>query len=208
MSKRPKIADRKIADRRKASMSADTGGETPREASPTSAPAPAPAPAPAEAAPSKPKGAERPSQAKPTAKSSSASDTTRQGIYMTGEEFENAKAGYLADWQNGGQADTFAKWIGTVLDEHAARSTSERARLARPAGRSETRTGASRSFNITTDTIDRMRTAITEDQAADRWPSDSAWCGDAIAAAVDRARERAGGALPTPPARLPNRLRR
>lgn len=136
------------------------------------------------------------------------SGTVRQGIYITAEEFADAKAAYLADWQAGGQADTFAKWIGAVLDAHAARSAGERAELARPTGRSETRTGASRSFNIPSDTVERMRAAITKDQAAGRWPSDSAWCGDAIAAAVEQARARAGGELPAPPARLPNRLRR
>lgn len=51
-----------------------------------------------------------------------------------------------------------------------------------------------------------MRAAITADQQAGRWPSDSAWCGEAIAAAVDQARAQSGGSLPTPPPRLPNRL--
>ena len=134
------------------------------------------------------------------------SRAVRQGIYMTADEFADAKSAYLADWQAGGQADTFARWIGAVIDAHAARTAAERAELARPTGRSEHRTGASRSFTLAADTIDRMRAAIAEDQAAGRWPTDSAWCGDAIAAAVERARAR--GPLPAAPERLPNRLRR
>lgn len=135
-------------------------------------------------------------------------DTVRVGIYLSQEEMRDARGAYLSDWQAGGQADTFSKWIGSVIDAHAARTAAQRAALARPVGRSEARTGESRSFNVAADAIERMREAIVEDQAADRWPTDSAWCGDAIAAAVAQSRERSGGALPTPPARLPNRLRR
>ena len=54
--------------------------------------------------------------------------------------------------------------------------------------------------------MQRMRSAITADQQAGRWPSDSAWSAEAIALAVDEARKANGGTLPTPPARLPNRL--
>lgn len=144
----------------------------------------------------------------PAAKAAQVSDTVRLGIYITPEDVDSAKSAYLADWQAGGHLDTFAKWMAYAFDAHAGRSVSERTRLARPSGRSETRTGSSRSFVIPTDTIARMREAIAQDQAADRWPSDSAWCSDAIAAAVERSRTRAGGTLPTAPARLPNRLRR
>lgn len=142
------------------------------------------------------------------AKGDNLTDTVRVGIYLSQEEMRNARGAYLSDWQAGGQADTFSKWIGSVIDTHAARTTAERAALARPVGRSEARTGESRSFNVAADAIERMREAIVEDQAADRWPTDSAWCGDAIAAAVAQSRKRSGGTLPTPPARLPNRLRR
>ena len=133
------------------------------------------------------------------------SSTARLGIYLTPEEFEAAKAGYLADWANGGEADTFARWIAATIDTYAARTPKQRATAA-PRGRSEERTGSTRSFSIPTDTVARMRAAITADQQAGRWPSDSAWCGEAIARAVDQAREQNGGTLPTPPPRLPNRL--
>ncbi len=135
------------------------------------------------------------------------SDTARIGIYFHPEQFDTAKAGYLADWQAGGQADTFARWIAGALDEHANRTPQQRAQVARPQERAATR-GNTRSFKIPADTVARMRHSITEDQAAGQWPSDSAWCGDAIATAANQARQRAGGTLPTPPARLPNRLAR
>jgi len=143
--------------------------------------------------------AKRPKAAAPS------SGTARLGIYLTPEEFESAKAGYLADWANGGVTDTFARWIAAAIDTYAARTPKQRATAA-PRTRSEERTGATRSFSIPTDTVARMRTAITADQQAGRWPSDSAWCGEAIALAVDQAREQNGGTLPTPPPRLPNRL--
>lgn len=133
------------------------------------------------------------------------SETERLGLYLTPAEFDDAKAAYLADWKNGGQADTFARWIAAAIDTYAQRTPKQRAG-AKPRGRAEERTGSTRSFAIPTDTVARMRSAITADQHASRWPSDSAWCGEAIAAAVDQARRRGGGSLPTPPPRLPNRL--
>lgn len=195
MSNRPSIKKR-----RQASMAAADEATAPAEPK-REALEEQPTPVPPRDEPAKPK-------AKAPAKRSGASDTIRLGIYVTPEEYDAAKSAYLADWQHGGQADTLGKWISAALEAHAARSTAARARLARHGGRAENRTGASRSFAIPSDTGERMRAAINEDQAAGRWPSDSAWCGDAIAAAVDLAREQAGGELPQAPARLPNRLRR
>lgn len=137
-----------------------------------------------------------------------AGPTARLGIYLTPAEFEAAKAAYLGDWSNGGSADTFARWIAGAIDEHAARTPRQRAAGAEPRGRAEERTGSTRLFSIAVDTVARMRAAITADQKAGRWPSDSAWCGEAIGHAVSRAREQNGGTLPTPPPRLPNRLMR
>ncbi|MCK2028063.1 hypothetical protein KZC56_17335 [Microbacterium sp. SSW1-47] len=137
---------------------------------------------------------------------SGAEDTARLGIYLTPVEFDDARASYLADWANGGDADTFARWIAGALDRHAARTPKQRAARDRLRGRSDARTGSTRSFSIPTSTMQRMRAAITADQQAGRWPSDSAWCAEAIALAVDDARKANGGTLPTPPVRLPNRL--
>lgn len=139
------------------------------------------------------------------AATAAASDTARLGIYLTPQEFEDAKAAYLADWTNGGEADTFARWIAAAIETYAARTPKQRA-TAQPRGRADERTGSTRSFSIPTDTVARMRAAINADQQAGRWPSDSAWCSEAIAAAVDAARTKNDGSLPTPPPRLPNRL--
>lgn len=147
--------------------------------------------------------AERPSKARVK---TGAEDTARLGIYLTPVEFDDARASYLADWANGGDADTFARWIAGALDRHAARTAKQRAARDRLRGRSDARTGSTRSFSIPTSTMQRMRAAITADQQAGRWPSDSAWCAEAIALAVEDARKANGGTLPTPPARLPNRL--
>lgn len=173
-------------------------------------PAPEPTPSPAQESPepkTEPTKAPAPEKAK-SKPSAAPADTYRLSMYITPQEHDNAKSGYLADWQAGGQADTLSRWISEAIEAHAARSVDERARLAQDQQRAETRTGASRSFHIHTDVIERMREAITADQSAGRWTSDSAWCTDAIAAAVEVARKRVGGNLPTPPARLPNRLRR
>jgi len=133
-------------------------------------------------------------------------DTDRLGIYLTPDEFNGARAGYLADWTNGGEADTFARWIAAALDAHAARTPKQRATQGGLRVRSEERTGSTRSFNIPTVTMKRMRAAISADQQAGRWPSDSAWAAEAIGIAIDAARAANGGKLPTPPDRLPNRL--
>lgn len=135
-----------------------------------------------------------------------AEDTARLGIYLTKTEFDDARASYLADWANGGEADTFGRWIAGALDRHAARTPKQRAARDRLRGRADERTGDTRSFSIPTSTMKSMRSAITADQQAGRWPSDSAWGAEAIALAVDDARKANGGTLPTPPARLPNRL--
>lgn len=142
-----------------------------------------------------------------TSTSSSMTATSRIGIYFHPDEFDRAKSAYLADWTNGGQADTFAKWIAAALDAHAAARPAQRAASTRtrPEGQGS---GWSRSFTLPTDTVERMRAAIVDDQRANRWLSESAWAGEAVATAAEKAEEKAGGALPPAPARLPNRLRR
>lgn len=140
-----------------------------------------------------------------TAATAAVSSTARLGIYLTPEEFDDAKAAYLADWTHGGEADTFARWIAAAIEAYAGRTPKQRS-TATPRGRARERTGSTRSFSIPTDTVARMRAAISADQQAGRWPSDSAWCGEAIAHAVDQARTQNEGSLPTPPPRLPNRL--
>jgi len=192
---------RSLRDRNSAAIAhdADAPTEPPRSETPT------PTPAPAEAPPA-PRPVARPKPAPEKASAAGVGDTDRIGIYLTQDEVDGARGAYLADWSNGGEADTFARWIAAAMDTHAARTPQERAARGRLRGRAAERTGASRSFSIPTATTKRMRAAITADQQAGRWPSDSAWCAEAIAIAVDEARAANGGTLPTPPARLPNRL--
>lgn len=189
---------RSLRDRNQQAMAADPEPQADETATPDPAPTPAPEPQAEQAT-------EEPKKTRATASKATASDTTRLGIYLTPVEFNNAKAAYLADWNNGGQSDTFARWIGAAIDTHAARSPQQRG-TAEARVRAAKRAGASKSFSIPTGTVTQMRAAITADQQAGRWPSDSAWCGEAIRSAVDHARTHNGGTLPTPPARLPNRL--
>jgi len=205
---------RSLRDRNNAAMALDP--ETPELEDGPQAEPPSPAGttrgAPEDAATDPSKTATKNSTPKRTATPSAAataagaSATARLGIYLTPAEFDDAKAGYLADWANGGSADTFARWIAAAIDTHAARTPKQRAAKAQPKARAEERTGSTRSFSIPTDTVARMRAAVTADQQAGRWPSDSAWCGEAIGLAVDAARAGNAGTLPTPPPRLPNRL--
>lgn len=143
----------------------------------------------------------------PKAPAQPGGEVARIGIYFHPTEFRDARAAYLRDWLDGGQADTFAKWIGQCITTHAQRTPAERAKWTRAQERRDA-SGASRSFTLPATVAEQLHEGIRSDQQAGRWLSDSAWCGEAIDAAVADARKRAGGQLPTPPARLPNRLRR
>ncbi len=137
-----------------------------------------------------------------------ATERARIGIYLQPSEFEDAKAAYLADWNSGGRADTFAGWVAVAIIRHAGRTPLGRARLTRPRPRGQGEPGIARTFAVPADVVTTMRTALALDRRDGHWTSESAWYADAIAAAVDTARVAAGGGLPTPPARLPNQLRR
>lgn len=191
LSQRGKIeADYGTADQPTAAED-DRGAEqdtSPRESTPPAKPAKA-APAPTKAT------------------GQTGGEVARIGIYFHPAEFEAARAAYLADWLDGGEADTFARWIGQCITTHAQRTPAKRAEWARDQERRD-KSGASRSFSLPASVVEQLHEAIRSDQQAGRWLSDSAWCGEAIDAAVADARKRAGGHLPTPPTRLPNRLRR
>ena len=135
-------------------------------------------------------------------------ERVRIGIYLQPSEFDDAKAAYLADWNNGGSADTFATWVAAAIVRHAARTPLSRSRLARNKQRGEGEPGIARTFAVPAEVITTMRAALSLDRREGHWQSESAWYVDAIAAAVDAARAATGGRLPTPPPRLPNRLRR
>lgn len=189
---------RSLADRNRAAIAADPVPEVEQQAEAHSA---------AET-PQAPRTAPQPRETtnRPPAPVNRASDVARQGVYLTTEAFDDARAAYLGDWLAGGQIDTFAGWVAAAIDAYAARTPAKRTH-PEVRTRSSERQGAARSWAIPLDTIARMRAAITADQQAGRWTSDSAWCAAAIAAAVDVTRAR-DGQLPTPPARLPKRLAR
>jgi hypothetical protein len=130
----------------------------------------------------------------------------RVGVYLTTGLYEAARSAYLADWQSGGVADTFQKWLAVAFDAHAALSPAARIRAIGSNAEDITGRGVSRTFKVPAETIARMRESIRSDRENGHWGSDSAWCVEAIAAAISLARRRGGGALPTAPARLPNRL--
>lgn len=193
---------RSLRDRNRAAIALDPEAPAPIEAESVGERVSEEASAPVEPA----KAVKRPTRSAKAAPAAGESRTARLGIYLTPEEFTNAKAAYLADWTHGGEADTFARWIAAAIDTHAGRTAKQRSARSQLKERADERTGSTRSFSIPVDTVSRMRAAITADQYAGRWPSDSAWCGEAIALAVDVARGQCGGNLPTPPRRLPNRL--
>lgn len=134
--------------------------------------------------------------------------TTGLSMYLPPDELRAARAAYLADWIQGGRADTFGRWIGHALVAHARRTTAQRAQLERPAPQAIAKTGESRRWSVPLEAVSAMRTAIDDDNTAGRFPSKSAWFGDALAAAVDHSRRNNGGILPDPPHRLPTRLAR
>lgn len=137
------------------------------------------------------------------------SSSARLGIYLTPTEFDNARAAYLADWLDGNPAATFAEWVAAAIDRHALRLPQRRQlRALPPKLRSNATSGSTKSFKVPEDTVARMRVAIAAEYKEWRWLSHSAWCAEALAFAVEAARAANGGSLPTPPPRLPPRLRR
>ena len=133
-------------------------------------------------------------------------DARRLGIYFHPADFTAAKAAYLTDWQNGGTADTFAKWIATVLVDHAKLDPAQRADVALPPRQGGG--GSTRSFALPQAVYAAVRAAVIADQDVGRWVSVSTWAAAAVHTTTEAVRRHAGRALTRPPARLPNRLRR
>lgn len=134
--------------------------------------------------------------------------TQRVSIYLRDEEFEAAKAAYLADWRTGGQSDTFSRWVAAAVEQHAHVTPNRRAAATDQTQPGTTGTRQTRSFALPKTTVQTMETAIEADQALNRWQSNSEFCAVAVAVAVETARQRVGNPLPTPPSRLPKRLAR
>lgn len=132
----------------------------------------------------------------------------RIGIYFSPQEIDTARAAYLADWQDGGEHDTFAGWVAAALTSYADLGADQRANHTREIPRGSRKIGGPRSISVGSSASEAMRRAQREDEAQGRWLSISAWAGDAVALAASKARDRRGGALPVPPKRLPYRLMR
>ena len=94
---------RTLGDRNRASIALDPTPELEPSAEPRSSAPPTPAPTPVKA-PQKSRtatdtGSTPRTASAPRKAARAASDTARLGIYLTPQEFEDAKAAYLADWQ-------------------------------------------------------------------------------------------------------------
>lgn len=189
-----------------ASRVAKTFGERQRESvedtlPPISPPAPAPVvperQGPASSSPAR--------DAKPARASKSGKSAAYFAVHLPRTEFQDAKAAYLADWQAGGEASSFTEWVAAAVGAHVSRTPSARAALDLGEGGADRVT---RTFQVGPEAVNQMRMAVSADRDANRWTSESQWIREAIAAAVQDAKVRSGGPLPTPPRRLPNRLRR
>ena len=120
--------------------------------------------------------------ASPTRTAAAAGPGTRHlGICYHPADFTDAKSAHLAAWRAGGTADTFATWIAAVLVDHVQPDPAQRAAVTLP---SHTGGGGStRSSTLPGSVHEAVRAAVVVEQ-------------------------NAGGTLPAPPARLPNRLQR
>lgn len=175
------------------------------------------APALPETAP-EPEQPEKPATRTQKKKQPPAPPTTEQeavAVYIAQSRFNVAKSAYLADWADTiGDADTFARWVESVLLAHAARTPQGRAKLAAQITRAaEQRTdhdgkSVNRHFKIARNAKDTALDALNADRDHGRWLSESAWNVEAIEAAIARAEKRRDGTLPPAPPRLPNRLKR
>lgn len=179
MPKRPTLADRKRAAR-------ETLGTQPAQA-PSVEPDPGTR---------KPQGQEQGSR---QAASNMGMDTV--SVCLTPDLYRLAKAAFLADWHAGGTADTFGDWIAGACLRHAHLTPQQRADhpVTQPSGQP-------RSFTVGVEARAAVNAAITADATAGYWTTRSAWVLTAITTAIQHARHRAGGTLPTPPDRLPGRL--
>lgn len=177
MPKRPTLADRKRAAR-------ETLGTQPAQA-PSVEPDPGTR---------KPQGQEQGS-------CQAASNMDTVSVCLTPDLYRLAKAAFLADWHAGGTADTFGDWIAGACLRHAHLTPQQRANNT-----TTPPSGQPRSFTVGIEARAAVDAAIAADATAGYWTTRSAWVLAAITTAIQHARHRAGGTLPTPPDRLPGRL--
>lgn len=93
--------------------------------------------------------------------------------------------------------DSFARWISAALAAHAALTPAQRATAAAELPE-EPRSGSgfTRSFELDDTTVQAMEDAITADRRAHRFVTRSQFGNEAVRAAIEAAKTRAGGVLP------------
>lgn len=174
----------------------------------TSDPAPQTAPTRPETAPRSPRATKPTPKARPATTPAHSASMTRTGIYFRPSTFDDAKSAYLIDLDRRPEApDSIARWIAGALDQHAARTSEDRARIAGelPPEPPAEGSGFTRSFDLPDSTIAARDAAIAHDRRAGRTSSRSSFSTEAIRNAIEHARQANGGVLPPPPARLPNK---
>ncbi len=171
-------------------------------------PEPPVAPPRPETAPRSPRATKPAPKARPATTPVPSASMTRTGIYFRPSTFDDAKSAYLIDLDRHPDApDSIARWIAGALDQHAARTSEDRARIAAdlPPEPPAEGSGFTRSFDLPDAVIAARDAAIAHDRRAGRTSSRSSFSTEAIRNAIEHARQANGGVLPTPPARLPNK---
>ncbi|MGF0118745.1 hypothetical protein ACQFYA_20830 [Promicromonospora sp. Marseille-Q5078] len=130
----------------------------------------------------------------------------RLGLYWQQSTFDAARAAYVADLNHRPGAPLgFAAWVEAALIDHVDRTPRERADLAAGLDPESARQGIPRPIWMDRATITALEDAVREERGAGRMLSQSALASEAIRLAIASARDRSGGTLPPPPARLPNK---
>lgn len=130
-------------------------------------------------------------------------DVVRVGLYMTDTQYDNMKSAFLADWENGGDANTFGKWIAVAIKRYAKLPVARRIDIAKVvAPQSRLIAGGVKSFSVPAKAIEAMKHARLADTASGVIQTKSEWLRSAIELAVQYAKAANGGVLPEPPAKL------
>ena len=133
--------------------------------------------------------------------------------WPTRDAYDDARAAYVVAISHGHPAVSFAGWVADVVRAHAALTAPQRASVAAEAPappRSPRGSAAGLSRTVVLDQADAelpalIAAASRADRAHGRAAGPSQFVAEAIRVAVAAARQAAGGTLPPPPARLPNR---
>ncbi len=134
-------------------------------------------------------------------------DTISTGTYWDPDIWQLARAAYVADLDNDPNSpDAFIGWLHRAIEQHAARGIRGRARLrAEHSPIGDGRRGFNRHHPLRASTRSALEKAIVEDRRTGGvMLSRSGFLREAVIAAVDASRRRAGGELLMVTGRLPN----